>query len=366
MLSGNPVPPLIRYRYKAAANLIKGVYIMTIHQNIRDLRKARSLTQEQLADVMGVSTASVPKWENGQCAPELTVLADLADYFQVSIDALMGHEVNPERMDSMLTNAEQLADTDNHKEAAALAETILRNYPNSPEAVDRCASIFYKLYIHVGHKPYMERCIALTKRLDVLTPDSTESEKQERVISLANQYELIEDWDTAKGYYEQTNILHLNDRHIARCLKYQGKTEEALSTISDVVQNNLMQQMHDANTLAEIWEEKGDLSKAIQALQWAVTGMELTGYNPQMRMLLYVKISLHYETAGDLSQAKDYIRKAAQMAKQIGSSQPAPFLQPGKDQQILSNMQGTGEEMLKSLLKNVNPVLRRAAMAEFE
>ena len=47
---------------------------------------------------MGVSIASVSKWENGQCAPELTVLMELADFFEVSMDTLVGHSQFPAKI----------------------------------------------------------------------------------------------------------------------------------------------------------------------------------------------------------------------------------------------------------------------------
>lgn len=40
-----------------------------IGENIRNLRKEKGITQEQLSEVMGVSIAAVSKWETGQCAP---------------------------------------------------------------------------------------------------------------------------------------------------------------------------------------------------------------------------------------------------------------------------------------------------------
>ena len=51
-----------------------------LDENIRVMRREKRLTQEQLAEVMGVSTASVSKWETGVAVPELGMLAALADF----------------------------------------------------------------------------------------------------------------------------------------------------------------------------------------------------------------------------------------------------------------------------------------------
>lgn len=49
-------------------------------ENIRAFRKARSLTQEQLAEVLGVTTGAVYKWEARLSQPELGMLMELADF----------------------------------------------------------------------------------------------------------------------------------------------------------------------------------------------------------------------------------------------------------------------------------------------
>ena len=94
---------------------------MELHKNIKELRKHKGLRQEELAELMGVSTASVSKWETGQCAPELTVLMELADYFEVSVDALMGHQILGNRLTSMLDEMEQLIKSGTYKDSSCFS-----------------------------------------------------------------------------------------------------------------------------------------------------------------------------------------------------------------------------------------------------
>ena len=54
------------------------------------LRKERNLTQEELANKIGVTPQSVSKWETGQSMPDINLLTPLADFFEVSIDYLLG------------------------------------------------------------------------------------------------------------------------------------------------------------------------------------------------------------------------------------------------------------------------------------
>lgn len=59
--------------------------------NIREHRVKKGLTQEQLAYHLGVSSQTVSRWENGTTYPDIVMLPILADYFDISIDTLMGY-----------------------------------------------------------------------------------------------------------------------------------------------------------------------------------------------------------------------------------------------------------------------------------
>ena len=73
-------------------------------QRITMLRKARALTQDQLAQELGITAQAVSKWENGQSYPDITLLPKLAEVYGVRVDELLG--CAPEK------------DEDEHEEAA--------------------------------------------------------------------------------------------------------------------------------------------------------------------------------------------------------------------------------------------------------
>ncbi len=65
---------------------------INIGSNIKRLRIAKNITQEQLSVAMGVSCAAVSKWERGESYPDITLLQPLAYFFDVSLDKLMGYD----------------------------------------------------------------------------------------------------------------------------------------------------------------------------------------------------------------------------------------------------------------------------------
>ena len=65
---------------------------MEFNEKLRELRKARSLTQEELAAALFVSRTAISKWESGRGYPSLDSLKELSRYFSVSLDELIGSE----------------------------------------------------------------------------------------------------------------------------------------------------------------------------------------------------------------------------------------------------------------------------------
>ena len=67
----------------------------TLGKRIMQLRKSKGLTQDQLAEQLGVTAQAVSKWENDQSCPDITALPQLADIFGTTTDELLGRVVLP-------------------------------------------------------------------------------------------------------------------------------------------------------------------------------------------------------------------------------------------------------------------------------
>ena len=65
------------------------VDIMNIGYKIKELRLGRSLTQEQLAGFLSVSTQCISKWENNVTMPDIQMLPEISTFFGVTIDELL-------------------------------------------------------------------------------------------------------------------------------------------------------------------------------------------------------------------------------------------------------------------------------------
>lgn len=70
---------------------------MKFNENLRNLRKEKDLSQDYLAAKLNVSGQTISKWKNGSAMPNLNKLIELAEFFEVSMDTLLGMKFDVEQ-----------------------------------------------------------------------------------------------------------------------------------------------------------------------------------------------------------------------------------------------------------------------------
>lgn len=71
--------------------------MIAFNERFRQIRQERKITQKQTAEAIGTSEQNYQRYERGTQQPTLPVLMSLADYFNVSLDYLVGRSDNPKR-----------------------------------------------------------------------------------------------------------------------------------------------------------------------------------------------------------------------------------------------------------------------------
>ncbi|WP_088291610.1 helix-turn-helix domain-containing protein [Bacillus mycoides] len=92
---------------------------MALNERLKLLRTERKLTQEQFATAVGITKASVSKFENGIKTPSRETLEKIADHFNVTTDYLLGRSEDPE-----LNEQENNIVTEEGKNILALIESL--------------------------------------------------------------------------------------------------------------------------------------------------------------------------------------------------------------------------------------------------
>ena len=102
------------------------------HQRLRQLRKARQLTQKRVAELLGISPRVYTRWENGDATPLFGTVVKLADILDVTLDELAGRKEtngeasihNPE-LHRLYKKVDQLSDED-QKELVIVLDSLVK------------------------------------------------------------------------------------------------------------------------------------------------------------------------------------------------------------------------------------------------
>ena len=83
---------------------------MTIGEKIQNLRKQRGMSQEQLAEALGVSRQAVSKWEAGQSVPDIDKIISICDYFGVTTDYILRNAETTQSQHEVAQNAYNMSE----------------------------------------------------------------------------------------------------------------------------------------------------------------------------------------------------------------------------------------------------------------
>lgn len=131
---------------------------MSIGSTIKHLRREKDITQEQLADYLGITSRAVSQWECDRTAPDISLLPALCHIFDVSSDVLLGIDI--EKTNAVIQNYLDEAQAALHngmfdKNVEILREAN-RTFPKSYKIMAKLADALVGVYVRSGNKDYQE------------------------------------------------------------------------------------------------------------------------------------------------------------------------------------------------------------------
>lgn len=210
---------------------------INISRIITDNRRAKGITQEQLAAYMGVSKASVSKWETGQSYPDITFLPQLAAYFNITIDELMGYEPQMTKED-----------------IKAMYHRLSADFANKPFAgvIEECRKIIRKYY----------SCFPLLMQMAILLCNhhmlAEEAEERKRILE-----EAAELCERIKTECEDLWLTREAASLEGVCCLMMNKPQEVLNLLGETIRPIA----NDEAGIAQAYLMMGNLSGANRVLQ---------------------------------------------------------------------------------------------------
>ena len=241
-------------------------------ENIRTFRKQRSLTQEQLAEVLGVTVGAVYKWEAKLSTPELGLIVEMADFFDTSVDVLLGYEMKDNHLDAVIARLWKL-NSDNDRAGLAEAEKALKKYPHNLQVV--CAGAF--MYMRFGEEDHdrsmLLRSLELMETALLLFDQNTDPMGDKTVIyqNMASIHLTLGETGRAVDLLRKHNPGGMFNDWLGLILAvYCHQHEEALPCLSHALLLQISALIRISLGFASAFHQSGNDPSAEAVIQWGL------------------------------------------------------------------------------------------------
>lgn len=250
---------------------------MKIGEVIRKYRKAKELTQEEMASRLGVTAPAVNKWENGNTMPDITLLAPISRLLDVSLNELLSFEeaLTTQEIRELVQQTDQKFSVESYDAAFAWAKKQIEKYPN-------CEALIHSLAMQLDGYRLMQEL-----------PENQEQDAfilscYERLLQSNDESVRTAAADSLYGYY-------------LRKEQYE-KAEEYLAFFS-------VQNLERKRKQAVLYEKSGDLQKAYQAYE------EILLADYQILAAVFHGLFVMELRESDLEKARYYVGKEKALAE---------------------------------------------------
>lgn len=162
---------------------------MDIGSSIKKLRRERDITQEQLAEYLGITSRAISQWETGRTSPDISMIPALCHVFNVSADDLLGihTEKNAEEIQKCLELACSKANQGNFENSMEILQEALLKYPKSYEIMQSLANNIICVKSRNGIKEYDDAIDLCHRILSECTDNALRYETME-ILGTAYEY----------------------------------------------------------------------------------------------------------------------------------------------------------------------------------
>lgn len=293
---------------------------MNIDKTISQLRREKGITQEELAEYIGVSKASVSKWETGHSYPDITFLPLLATFFNISIDNLVGYEP-------------QMTKEDIRK----LYLEICEDFASKPfdEIYDKCKSITKKYYscyplllqistIYLNHfmlanSPELQKevltetekiCKRIITNCDTVKLAKEAQSVQTTVYLISNQPEKVleiygEDLEPAKNELIS----------ISQAYQLLGKNDDALKALQVSMYQDLLGLTASTPHLIILNQNNIDMvNEILDRCIKVCTAFNMEDLHPNTMLNIYITAAQTYAIYNDIDNTLKYLKLYEELA----------------------------------------------------
>ena len=290
--------------------------------NLKRMRKERSLTQEALADALGVTAGAVYKWEAGLSSPELEMLMRIADLFDSSVDTLLGYEMAENRRRSIKDQIYGYI-VSKDKEGLEYAEKAITKYPNDFNVIIASAKAYMSFGIEERNDVWKRRAIELFERASCIVPHDIDPRYGRISIigDVALLHFLVNDREKALDMMKKNNEAGVFDSKIGWLMALEGGTDKAcLNQLSSAFWNKISETINTTMGLLYYYRNCRDWERVKTVARWSIDYLNSLRKNDEpcffdkTNAAFLITESYAFFMTGDKAHAGELVDEAKRLA----------------------------------------------------
>lgn len=292
----------------------------------KKLRKERDLTQETLADYLGVSFQAVSKWERGESYPDIELLPEIAGYFGVSVDELLGvnRAENEKEILGIIEEFDNLTDSEKRHEIIVKA---IEKYPNDFRLQLRYMGDLAFRNNGKDYKEYLPKIKAIYANIQ-------NNCRVDTVRICAKRY--LAAYYNTLAYYKDSGITHKDCEEILKEMPYMRDGQEFLRSYlyphdteiwrehtMEAVEEEISLLCHGISHLFYVTDENNKPEELIHGVQTEINMLKLFyddgNYGRAWRNIIfsYGYLGYLYAKTGDYEKGIQYLKQEIDLAKRF-------------------------------------------------
>lgn len=294
-------------------------------ENIRRCRKDLGLTQDQLAERLGVTLGAVSKWERGSSVPDLGFIMDLAELFHISVDALIGFSMHGTDADGEADRLDDMTVTVPVETLAEEYEKALKKFPNHLRIVCGAAASHRQIGVLYRKDHELKRALELYRHgLELL---SRNTDPKITAIDIRNEiagcYAELKDYKRAVEEYKKGNLCGNNNARIGLVMiQYMKKPEEGIEFVEKAFGNAFVDFSAIMCAYQFYYFDTRDYVRGLRAAEWSIRYFQSLKEDPGKRSFVDKIISLHFlslavikDMSGDTAGSEEDLQTAFRIAR---------------------------------------------------
>lgn len=302
--------------------------ILNLSDNIAALRRGKKLTQEQLADFIGVTKASVSKWETGNSMPDVVLLPQLAAFFGVTVDELIGY--NPQlskeqRMRFYQEFADGFATRPFEEVMEETREYVRRYYSCYPFLTQICGLWLNHALLFPDREKRQEIMDSVSRLCDHIKENARDPELCREVtvlqavanLQLGRVREVVEELEeTSKPYRFQGSVI------LTEAYRILGDTEKAVSYLQACMHDNILSLIANAEAYLSLRaDDPAVCEETVRRIQQVSEVYGMNRLHPNSMAVFEYRVMLFYLQQGEKKKALEQGEKVVDCMEKLMSEE---------------------------------------------